>query len=110
MVYMTSIGVNDGHVISRKYHEEYHGTDQAPPLRNDNEGIQDVGSHPYGQPPVTLDDIYAACVENWLTKSDSEHEKLFIMDENDIVKHCSYRPRNCADDCSIFASLDKIDW
>jgi len=61
----------------------------------------DVGSHPGGAPPVTLDVLYQRCRNEVLARDPGENTITLAFDERNILRTCVYTPRNCADDCSF---------
>lgn len=69
-----------------------------------------VGAHNGGKPPATLDQLYAECLGEVLTKSPADHEFYVAFFRDGVLAHCTARHRQCADDCSRGVRLHSVRW
>ncbi|MBD8488044.1 hypothetical protein IFO69_04725 [Echinicola sp. CAU 1574] len=87
----------------------------------DNEGGQElvysyveegekIGADTEGAEPITLDELYDVCKEEYLTVDPNSNTIYFTEFDNGLVKSCGYVPQNCVDDCFFGFSLKIIEW
>jgi hypothetical protein len=59
---------------------------------------EQVGGHPEGASPVTIDVLYTQCAD--ALKQDTATNRLFFETEpSGVMRRCGFVPDNCADDC-----------
>ncbi|NOQ16488.1 MAG: hypothetical protein GQ581_05470 [Methyloprofundus sp.] len=94
----TTITVNDGIIISRKYHAW--DADKKETAQWAETNSKELGKNKEGAALKTIDELYAQCRTILATK-DAESNHLYLgFDENGIIEHCLFTPKQCADDCS----------
>ena len=64
------------------------------------EDTTSLGSHPEGAEPLTIDQIYDRCASDVLTQDSAENRITLTFMDTGVLKHCSYFPKTCADDCA----------
>lgn len=78
--------------------------------RSYSEKMNSLGSHKYGSARVTISEIYEVCKNDWLSQDAKNNEYLLLLDEDEIIKICSYRPKYCADDYDVGISIQSLEW
>lgn len=69
-----------------------------------------VGSHAGGSPPPTMDQLYEECLNDVLTKDPGQHAFYVAFFADGLLADCSYRHKQCADDCSEGPEIHAILW
>lgn len=94
----TTIGVDNDIVVRREYHSWDSDGNQ---ISQWNEYTPNkLGTNKDGAPLKIIEELYEDCHEI-LSKKDEEDNYIHLaFDENGIIKHCFFFPKNCADDCS----------
>lgn len=102
----TKIIVENGQVESRHFFEWKH---DAPPSLTWSESYAELGKHNQGSAAQTFDQVYRQCTDQILTKSAQNFIISLSFDQLGLLKQCSYRPRNCADDCSQGINISSFE-
>jgi hypothetical protein len=105
----TIIEIQNGTVISREY-EEFSTNESNSSLLSYMETGSDLGSHTEGAPVATVDELYDSCISNYLFVDANTNYINFQTNEIDLLKSCSYIPKNCADDCVVGIQLSNFEW
>lgn len=104
---ITTQYISSGTVIRRVYET----TDQ-----NDvqssiyDEGASEVGTNSAGAEPATIDELYDVCESILKTKNPSENFISFDLDDDNVLKKCTFFPKNCADDCDEGVNIQNINF
>ncbi|NQZ31889.1 MAG: hypothetical protein HRU06_11480 [Oceanospirillaceae bacterium] len=93
----TKILVLDNRVEYRDFFEWQEGNT---PSLTWSENFADLNQHNQGTPAKTLDQLYAQCQQEILSKSTTEYSIRFSLDQYQILKQCSYTKLSCSNTCS----------
>jgi hypothetical protein len=65
------------------------------------ETADEIGSHAFAAPPLTVEQVYAACLD--LLRAHDAKKNVFEIayDASGALKNCTFRPADCADDCDF---------
>ena len=101
----TTLEVRDDEVVLRRYEAR------------DAEGVvteswteqgEALGSHEYGAPLRTVEELYAVCRDEVLTQDQSENTIYLEFRDDGVLKICQYVSINCADDCARGVRIDDL--
>lgn len=101
----TTVGVDAGKVVRHAhlaYDRERTITEQWEDAGNE------VGKH--GAVPLTLEQLYAQCLNEVLTQDPSQHEFYVAFHTDGVLAHCTSRHKACADDCSRGVRVLLVKW
>jgi hypothetical protein len=98
----TTIAVEDGVVVSRSYEDSYETTW--------TETGADLGSHEAGHPVATMPELYDECGDEILTVDSESNEVVLEIDEQGLLRRCTYTPIDCDDDCTFGISIESIEF
>lgn len=93
----TTITVNDGVVIERSY-KEYDKHDRV--TDSYTEKGNEVGRNQHGETPMTMEELYDLCAKEILTRDPEDNVLNLELTAEGLLQSCTYRPKNCADDCT----------
>jgi hypothetical protein len=68
----------------------------------------DVGSHPTGAAVATVDQLYDRCALDVLSRDRNQNTITLDFDDRGILRACTYRPLNCADDCTMGVGIEDL--
>jgi hypothetical protein len=68
----------------------------------------DVGSHLNGAAVATVDQLYDRCAKEVLSQDRNQNTITLEFDNRGILGVCTYRPTNCADDCTIGVWIENL--
>ena len=104
----TTIVVENGEVVERQYKAQH---DNGSGFVGWTETGAEVGTHPEGESPVLVDELYRECAEEILTFSDETHwVHLAIDSSNGLMLSCTASDRLCNDDCSRGPNIATISF
>ncbi len=114
----TVITIKNDVVISRVYeayslyniNNEYLGYDNRLILKTYSENAENLGSNNEGASPVTIDDLYATCLNEYLSVNSNSNTISFEVDDFNIIKDCYYEPNGCQDECLFGVRLTDFQW
>ena len=109
----TKITVNRGKVISRHYEAfEISEEDGVKTITFSyaEEFKKDLGKHPDGAEPVTMDQLYRSCVAQYLIADPDANEVYFDTNEEGVMMLCGFVPIGCQDDCYKGITLSEFSW
>lgn len=102
----TTIEVTNGKVISRKFKESKEYQQEMETIYHEKD--KEVGSHPAGKQPVTIDELYHQS-EQLLNNASTDTHTIYFKTTNDgLLQICGLVPKDCADDCFEGISIDEI--
>ncbi|MFI2741691.1 hypothetical protein ACG2LH_03045 [Zhouia sp. PK063] len=106
----TTIKVENGNVISRKYEATKYNSDNKSIEIYDTyeENEESLGTHKNGAAIKTLDQLYSDCSSNYLNADMNKNMVYFNTDTTGIMNSCGYVPKNCVDDCFNGISIKSI--
>jgi hypothetical protein len=68
----------------------------------------EVGSHPNGDPPHTVEQLFQDC--RALLARDPKANFFYLeIGERGVLKECRYRPMGCVDDCTVGFYIGQFD-
>jgi hypothetical protein len=70
-----------------------------------SEGPGQIGSHGGGT-VKTMEQLYDDCEREVLSRDRATNEVNFAPGPDGVLRSCWYRPKNCADDCTISYGVD----
>lgn len=108
----TVISVEDGKVTGRSYREyrmngnsgEYHLIDSY------DERNTSLDTHTKGASPLTIDELYENCAEEYLTANSQNNTIYFETIPSGIMSMCGYTENSCVDDCYSGIRLTGFEW
>lgn len=103
----TTVDVVDDAVVSRDFATF---SPEGEELLSWTEDAASLGGHPEGGAPLTIDQIYKRCRSEILSKDAEENWITLTFREDGVLEHCSYFPRNCADDCDVGFTISSLDF
>ena len=103
----TTVKIKNGAVTDRHF-EEYDRDGKTTSAFT--EGPGEIGVHKNGAAPETMDHLYEACATSYLTQDTDINILSLEFNERGILSSCTYRPRNCADDCSEGLESVALAW
>ena len=108
----TELEIKNGEVISRAYEEHKFNLQNKENEVLDSyfETIDNLGEHPKGAIPQTIDDLYTTCASEYLVVSEKDNRIYFETDEDGLMKMCGFVPNNCMDDCYIGVTVKSFEW
>jgi hypothetical protein len=74
------------------------------------EGPDEIGSHSRGESAKTMDALYEDCAVSYLAQNPETHTLSLEFSEEGVLTSCTYRPLNCADDCSKGLNSVTLIW
>jgi len=92
--------VEEGDVVERAFKQQI-GEGEGSSTTTWMETGAEVGSHTGAHRVATLDDLYAECADEVLTKDPSENFINLSFSPEGLLQVCTYRPIHCADDCTF---------
>ena len=98
----TTITVENDVVVSRSYEDSYETTWI--------ETGADLGSHELGHPVATMPELYDECEDDVLTVDPASNEVVFEVDEQGVLRRCTYTPLECDDDCTSGIAIESIEF
>jgi len=98
----TTITVSGGVVVQRSYEDSYETTW--------TETGADLGSHEIGHPVATMPELYDECENDVLTVDPASNEVVFEVDEQGLLRRCTYTPIECEDDCTSGISIESLEF
>lgn len=114
----TKITVKNNLVVSRSF-ESYSIYDESNNyLSHENRLItssytetpETIGTHDRGASPLTIDEVYNTCLNDYLFVDTDTNQVIFAVDDFNLIKDCYYVANGCQDDCSIGIMITKFDW
>ncbi len=93
----TTVEIKNG-AVAKRHFEEYDRDGKI--TSTFTEGPGEIGADQNGAAPETMDQLYEACATSYLTQNTEINVLSLEFAEQGILSSCTYRPRNCADDCS----------
>lgn len=109
----TTIVVKKGKVTSRFYEAfEIDQNDGTKTILYSyvEESKKELGSHPEGALPVTMDELYRSCISQYLIADPDSNEVHFETNEDGVMMLCGFVPYGCQDDCYRGFSLSHFEW
>ncbi len=109
----TELKVEEGRVTARVYQE--FKTNQTNGQREITdtyaETKADLGSHPKGASPLTIDDLYRSCAGEYLIVNKETNTLYFETEKmNGVLTLCGFVPVGCMDDCFRGISISSFEW
>ena len=108
----TTIIIQDGEAVGRIYQEYFMDPDTG--IKNNGFGYSetgvDVGTHEAGAKPMTMDEIYGACLAEYLIADPENNTIYFDTDDVGLMILCGFVPDQCADDCFEGFMLSGFKW
>ncbi|MCG9791068.1 hypothetical protein [Flavobacterium algicola] len=74
------------------------------------EDKNNLGSNIEGTKPVTIEEVYSDCSQNYLSAKTKDNMVIFKTDSNGIINTCGYTIKNCQDDCFVGIKITSILW
>ena len=105
--WQTTVEVVQDHVARRSYTSE---TDTGVAATSWLEEQGALGSNPGGAPPLTIEELYDMCASEVLTQDPTENWITLTFQSDGLLQHCSYFPKNCADDCAVGVSMATLEF
>jgi hypothetical protein len=102
--HQTTITVRKDQVEERLY-QEYFG-DSLSNLWIEHHNS--VGSYTEGATPLTIDSLYQICSQSLVNIDTSAYDVNLSFFNNNLLRSCTYRHKNCADDCIQGIQIDSI--
>ncbi|WP_111306946.1 hypothetical protein [Confluentibacter sediminis] len=114
----TKITVENNIVISRTFESysiyddshNYLGYENRLITSSYNETSETIGTHVNGTSPLTIDELYDTCLNNYLSVDTRTNQVTFAVDDLNVLKDCYYIANGCQDDCSTGIMISKFDW
>lgn len=75
-----------------------------------NEKGTAVGSHEEGPAPLTIDELYHNCANEFLNVDKKSNSLYFAADESGVLKTCGFVPKGCQDDCFQGIRITSFAW
>jgi hypothetical protein len=72
------------------------------------EDASQLGTHAEGAAVATLDVLYQRCADEVLTRDPDTNRIYFGTYASGVLAHCTYVPRECADDCSSGVTVEAL--
>lgn len=109
---ITEVRVKDDQVISRWYREVFVHASTGDRDTTDIyfEDSSRLNSNPEGAPPLTIDELYTECVEQYLEVDPKHNEIYFDTNQQGLMASCGFVPKACVDDCFQGIRLTAIAW
>ena len=109
---ITELKIEKGIVTSRVYQEfktnETNGQQEI--IDSYTETKINLGSHEKGAIPLTIDDLYNSCANEYL-KVDRKNNTLYFETELDgMMTLCGFVPNGCMDDCFRGVKINSFKW
>lgn len=108
----TTVTVKEGKIIAREFSETVQ--DEQGNFNEERTIYQEKGnevnSDKNGFKAILFDQIYQDCGNNYLQQDEQMNHLYFDVDGIGILKHCSYFPKNCMDDCSTGVTVSRFKW
>lgn len=70
----------------------------------------ELGTHPEGAPPRTMDELYRSCVAQYLIADPDANDVYFETNEQGVMMLCGFVPHDCQDDCYRGIRLSHFEW
>jgi hypothetical protein len=102
----TTMTVHDGVVVKRAY--EYFDQSGKKSTSWQENSVNEIGDHKRGAVPKTVDQLYYQCSADILSQSTQDNYISLAFDEQNILRQCTFRPKNCADDCAFGVSIESL--
>ncbi len=106
----TEFKIINGVVISRRY-EAFRPSGTYVERRkvySYSETKDDLGTNTRGGKPLTLDELYHSCADEYLIVDKSKNTLYFKTNQDGLMTLCGFVPRTCADDCFRGVRIDSI--
>jgi hypothetical protein len=107
----TELDIHNDRVVQRRFWSDsrYRSYPAAPDWAETDAA---VGSHydRHAAPALTIERLHVVCEANVLSKPRSDFDVVLDFGADHIITKCSYRPKNCADDCTIGYDITSIQW
>ncbi len=68
----------------------------------------ELATHKRGAPVKTIDQLYTQCQTEILSKPKQENYLNLSFDDRNLLRQCTYMPKNCADDCSFDVNISNL--
>lgn len=109
---MTELKVTDGIVTSRVYKEFKinETTKQGEIIDSYTETTDNLGSHTKGAAPLTIDELYNTCANEYLIVDEDKNTIYFETELNGMMTLCGFIPNACMDDCYRGIKIDSFAW
>ncbi len=109
----TTILVRRGKVVERHYEafeiSEENGT-KTVTYSYSEENARELGQHPEGAEPLTMDQLYRSCVAQYLIADSGTNEIYFETNEEGVMMLCGFVPHGCQDDCYRGITISEFAW
>jgi hypothetical protein len=109
----TGLQVEAGVVTYRRYESSTvgpTGTTLLPATLQWEERAAEVGSHQAGAAPSTIDALYQRCANQVLTQSPDTNVITLGLDDRSLLATCTFRPKNCQDDCAMGVVITELQF
>ncbi len=111
---ITEIKVEEGKVTTRVYKEFYiddlTGERIMMSSNSYTESANEIGSNENGALPLTVDELYNSCVNDYLIVDQENNSIYFETEISGLMTLCGYVPNGCADDCFRGISINSFIW
>jgi hypothetical protein len=104
----TTVTVEKGKVTSRIYSSWNKEGEED--IRWQELTPAEIGKHKQGFTPVTLTYIYEECITRIRCHNPHAGQINLRLDENNLLKICTYTPIGCADDCAEGVNINSIEF
>lgn len=108
---INQIKVVNGQVTEKMY-QSY--TFTAPNIYKIHESFvengNDLGLNLSGIAPLTIDELYLKCQQEYLNIDASANTKVFTTASNGQLKECGFIPNDCMDDCFMGIKITGFKW
>ncbi|WP_052825764.1 hypothetical protein [Neotamlana nanhaiensis] len=108
----TTMTIQDNQVISRFY-ESFKidgATGELTIIETFEETLETLNSNNAGSPPLTIDELYDSCLENYLKVNKNKNTIYFETNDFGLISTCGFVPDNCVDDCFTGFRIDSFEW
>lgn len=99
----TTLEVRDDEVVLRRYEARDAEGEVTESWTEQGEAL---GSHEHGAPLQTIEELYAVCRNEVLTRDREENTIYLEFGDDGVLDYCQYVPVDCADDCARGVSID----
>ncbi|WP_346882898.1 hypothetical protein [uncultured Algibacter sp.] len=74
------------------------------------ENINQLNTNNIGAAALTIDDLYALCLKDYLSVDANSNSINFNVDDSGLIKDCYYIPNGCQDDCLFGIQITNFKW
>ncbi len=110
--HITTLQITEGIVTSRKYQEsntnETDGTTEITDIYT--ETAENIGRDTRGAKPVSIDQLYTSCAQEYLQVDPKENTIYLETAANGLLSLCGFVPNNCEDDCFSGIRINSLTW